>query len=217
MVVGTAARWAIAACGLVALVGAGVAAWAQSVVSGWARRPSTVDADVADRIDSLTLLTSLLEVAALLLAAVLLMTWLFQLYGSDRVVPAELHHSRSWTIWGWLVPVLAIWRPLQVVRDLWWALAPPADRLRPGLSRPVPVLMRWWWGTWLAMSALGSVDAQVSNRATTLAQLRDSYSVTILSELMTAIAAVVAVVFFTRLASRARPAGSNGVGFTQPR
>lgn len=48
-------------------------------------------------------------------------------------------HGPAWVWLGWVVPVVSLWFPYQVVRDL-WRVSGPVDRS----------LLGWWWGTWVA-------------------------------------------------------------------
>lgn len=51
--------------------------------------------------------------------------------------------ASGWTFWGWLVPIVSLWFPFQVMGDIWRA-GLPADRRRR--TAWLPVL---WWTTWL--------------------------------------------------------------------
>jgi len=57
----------------------------------------------------------------------------------DRFTP-HLHHARSplWIWLGWWVPVVALWFPYQVVRDI-----------QPDHVTTPRVWLGWWWAGWL--------------------------------------------------------------------
>ncbi|SDD10901.1 DUF4328 domain-containing protein [Auraticoccus monumenti] len=64
--------------------------------------------------------------------------------------PGSPHqHGPAWVWLGWVVPIVSLWFPYQVVRDV-WRVSGPVDRS----------LLGWWWGTWvggpLVMNAAGA-------------------------------------------------------------
>ncbi|HET9895510.1 MAG TPA: DUF4328 domain-containing protein [Streptosporangiaceae bacterium] len=48
-----------------------------------------------------------------------------------------------WAFWGWIVPVVSLWFPFQIMGDIWRAGLPEARRRRTAW---LPAL---WWTTWL--------------------------------------------------------------------
>jgi hypothetical protein len=51
--------------------------------------------------------------------------------------------ARAWTFWGWLVPIVNLWFPFQIMGDIWRAGLPAAERRRTAW---LPAL---WWTCWL--------------------------------------------------------------------
>jgi len=56
--------------------------------------------------------------------------------------------ARSWTLWGWIVPIVNLWIPLQVMDDIWQASFPRRPR---GWVAWLPML---WWTSWVLSEAL---------------------------------------------------------------
>ena len=56
--------------------------------------------------------------------------------------------ARGWTFWGWIVPVVNLWIPLQVMDDIWQASFPRRPR---GWVAWLPML---WWTCWVLSEAL---------------------------------------------------------------
>ena len=72
-------------------------------------------------------------------------------------INAERHgyrqrRARGWAFWGWIVPIVNIWFPFQIMGDIW----------RAGLSaeqrRETAWLPALWWTCWL-LSGLGIFGA----------------------------------------------------------
>lgn len=63
-------------------------------------------------------------------------------------VNAEFHdyrqrRARAWTFWGWIVPVVSLWFPFQLMGDIWRAGLPASKRDK------VAWLPALWWTSWL--------------------------------------------------------------------
>ncbi len=51
--------------------------------------------------------------------------------------------ARGWAFWGWVLPIVNLWFPFQVMGDIWRAGLPPQQRRQTAW---LPVL---WWICWL--------------------------------------------------------------------
>lgn len=56
--------------------------------------------------------------------------------------------ARGWAFWGWIVPVVSLWIPFQLMGDIWRAGLPERQRRKTAW---LPVL---WWASWL-LAAFG--------------------------------------------------------------
>jgi len=60
-----------------------------------------------------------------------------------RIALTPQRRDKMWVWLGWIVPIVSLWYPKQVIDDVWRATLP---------SEPTT---RWWWGTWIASQLLG--------------------------------------------------------------
>jgi Domain of unknown function (DUF4328) len=80
--------------------------------------------------------------------------WLGRLRDAAEVVaPGSVRRSAVWTWLGWLVPIVQLWFPKQVVDDAWTALS----RL-PG--RAAKRRTGWWWAAWVVMFFIMGGDSR---------------------------------------------------------
>ena len=68
-------------------------------------------------------------------------------------INAERHRyrqrrARGWAFWGWIVPIVNLWFPFQIMGDIWRAGLPAGQR------RETAWLPALWWTCWL-LSGLG--------------------------------------------------------------
>jgi hypothetical protein len=85
---------------------------------------------------------NMLTFVALLGAWVAGSMWLFRARKNAEVLAPRFQHTRSsgWAWGGWMCPIVFLWFPFQVVRDVQRAVTP--------LS--VSSLIGWWWALFLA-------------------------------------------------------------------
>jgi Domain of unknown function (DUF4328) len=63
-------------------------------------------------------------------------------------------HSPGWTFWGWLVPFVNLWFPVQIMGDIWRAGRP---------ARPLSHLPGLWWTAWLVSGLGGGMSRIAAN------------------------------------------------------
>lgn len=92
-----------------------------------------------------TAMVGLINLALLIGAAPVFIVWLWNARNNAETISTAWHRrSRGWIIGSWFVPIVCLWFPYQVVRDVWSATAQRAfvdDRQR----RRGRVLLAWWW------------------------------------------------------------------------
>ena len=91
--------------------------------------------------------TALLYMVALALCVVGFCVWIHRVYRNlPALGAAQLRFSPRWAVGGWFVPVLNLWRPYQVMREIW----------QRTLAQPTG-LLRWWWAAWLVSNLVSDV------------------------------------------------------------
>jgi hypothetical protein len=91
----------------------------------------------------------------LILTAIAFMTWLYRSRANLRAFGTRrLRYSRNWAVFGFLIPVLNLFRPYQVTREVWQASDPSTTDPFDWKEIETPHLIRIWWGTFVAFSML---------------------------------------------------------------
>jgi hypothetical protein len=89
----------------------------------------------------------------LVLTAIAFMTWLYRSRANLRAFGTRrLRYSRNWAVFGFLIPVLNLFRPYQVTREVWQASDPSTMDPFEWQEIETPRLIRAWWGTFIAFS-----------------------------------------------------------------
>ena len=108
-----------------------------------------------------------------LLYVVLIPTWILGSLWLSRaranaaqLEPREVRRSPAWAWLGWLVPVVSLWFPKQIVDDS-WRVAARANRARseaPHLTRPTESTTVWW-ALWLVYLFLSNILGRLAWQA----------------------------------------------------
>ena len=72
------------------------------------------------------------------------------------------------------VPILNLYRPYQIMREIWRASDPatPLDMPYAWTEAPMTPLIGWWWGLWIGRSLTGSLATQALFMAATFLLIR---------------------------------------------
>lgn len=102
---------------------------------------------------------------ARLAAAPLLITWMYQ---AHRNLPAlghtQLDSKPIWVIVCWFVPIMNLFCPYQVMREIWVRSAPP-NTANPSSAALVII----WWAAWISVIGLAAWGNFLDRSVTTLA------------------------------------------------
>jgi hypothetical protein len=85
------------------------------------------------------------QIVALLAGAVAFLRWLRMAYGNLPALGAVPRFGPNWAVAFFLVPILNLFRPYQVMRELW--IASVGGRA---------AIVGWWWAAYLVASFLGA-------------------------------------------------------------
>ena len=82
------------------------------------------------------------QLPLLIAAYVVTCVWLYKVRTNHEILSPGTHHARSkgWVWGGWVCPVVSLWFPFQVVRDV---------ARDPRKHQRGSALIGWWWALWL--------------------------------------------------------------------
>jgi len=131
------------------------------------------------------------------------LAWLFQARANLRALGIRRpSYSRSWVVWSFLVPLVNLFRPYQVIREVWQASNPEGRDAFNWRSLPVPrLLLAWWvffvgWGSLELMSLLSDLGAGVN-----LSKLQLSRGLGSLADACAAVSAFLACFVVSRISN----------------
>ena len=135
----------------------------------------------------------LVQLALLVAAAVVFIRWMYGAYRNLAVVaPAERRYSPGWAIGSWFVPIMNLFRPKQMVNDIWRAGGRDASDAQPGF------LLLAWWLLWLLSSFIVNFAARSYTNADTAEEVKTGTILYFISDAMSVAGAILAIVVVRR-------------------
>jgi hypothetical protein len=102
------------------------------------------------------------QVAVGLITAILVMMWIYRAnHNARQLGAADMKFTPGWAVGWYFVPVLALWKPYQAMKEIWQASADPDS----WTTRPASPLLPWWWFLWLLSNGLGQAAFRLAQRA----------------------------------------------------
>jgi hypothetical protein len=159
-------------------------------------------------------LIGLIQSGIYIATIVAFLMWFWAAYANLPVLGAtNLRFKRGWSVGAWFVPFLNLVRPKQIADDIWRASDPelPPEQADQWRGRAVAPLLHWWWAAFLISGWVGTTALRLSLELETLDQIRTASSFRIASDVTSAAAAVLALVF-VRAATRRQQARAALIG-----
>lgn len=133
---------------------------------------------------------ALLYLGLFVATAVVFLVWFYRVAKNLRALGAdEPRFSPGWCVGYWFIPFANLFRPYQAAKDIWARSEPPGSE-GAGAGG---ALLGGWWAMWIISAIVGNLAARVSFRADEAQAVINTAWIMIVSDLLDAIAAVLAV------------------------
>lgn len=114
--------------------------------------------------DMIVGLGGIAQTLAFIVAGFLILRWIHRVNRNAHVLTDWMTMSPGWNVGFFFIPIATLWKPFEGVRQSWQASFSPEDPE----SVPVPDLLRWWWGLWIATTILSNISFRLSMRVETV-------------------------------------------------
>lgn len=136
---------------------------------------------------------STVQLVCMGLTALAFLLWLYRVRVNVRALGMrKLRYRREWTLLSFLVPILNLLRPYQVVREIWQASDPGTGDPVSWKTARTPRLLAYWWLLLLAYLGLEILAWAIFDRAAPLATRRVVYGVGLVADVSAAVSASLA-------------------------
>jgi len=108
---------------------------------------------------------ALLQMPVYLATSILFLVWLNLSYKNLYALrPSFLKFSSGWAVGYWFIPFLNLWKPFQVVREVWWESDPEIPQDQMFLTESLhgaPTYMGVWWAFWLGSNIANNIAGRM--------------------------------------------------------
>jgi Domain of unknown function (DUF4328) len=110
--------------------------------------------------DSIAQPVAIVQLLSTVVAITLVARWIMRVNANAQTVSDSMTISPGWNVGYFFVPIVNLWKPFEGIRQSWQASVAPHHPA----SVAVPIVMRWWWGLWLATNILGNISFRLGLR-----------------------------------------------------
>jgi serine/threonine-protein kinase len=155
------------------------------------------------------------QAAWFLVTAGLWLAWFRRAYLNLPAVGARRLRFRPWwAVGAWLLPVFSLFRPKQLLNDIWRASDPglPPDQAATWRGRPVAELLGWWWLAFVVSVLVRSITTDTVHAAADFMLLgllperfdrfQPSAGMQVLADLLTVLCGLLALRVVRRVSAR---------------
>ena len=198
MPIGRVARWATILLGVIVVLDV-IAAFSDiaeirlldRIIEG-----EDVSDDEADASDTRQAVIGAVQFLVYATTAFVFIRWFRRAYRNLAPLGAENPRFKSWwTIAGWFIPIWNVFRPKQLLNDIWRGsdprLPPRNDTWQGG---DVPGFFLVWWLLWIASTYADQVAVRLAFTGETPEELRNGSIAYLVTDLVDAVLALLAIV-----------------------
>lgn len=100
----------------------------------------------------------LLQVVASVVTVVLVGRWIWRTSTNAHGLAAGMSITPGWAVGWFFIPFMNWVKPFESMKEVWQVSHDPDC----WPTVPVPVLLRWWWGLWLASNFAANISLQLT-------------------------------------------------------
>ena len=196
---GALAKWLVAMFGLLVIINVislFVGLHRASLADDFGDDPS-ITVDELENADNVVAAVGSFQLIVWLVIAVLFIIWLYR--AAKRVKqtrPDALRYKPGWAIGGWFVPIWFLFRPKQMVDDIWRG----TRDAREGIG--VPAWIHIWWALWLISEFMARFLISSSSDAESLEDVASADRLAAATDAVELAAAVLAALLVAALSRR---------------
>ena len=141
-------------------------------------------------------LTGLIQVVALIGAAIAFSMWIHRAYRNLPALGATagLSYTPAWAVGYFYIPILNLFRPYQATKEIWRASDPNiADAGVAWERAPGSSLLVTWWAVWILSNLIDNASFRLFMRADTVGEIQAAHWVSLAANAISIPAAIAAI------------------------
>lgn len=146
--------------------------------------------------DSRQTLVAMLYMLVFLVSAVLILMWIYRAnYNARQLGANEMTFTPGWSVGWYFVPIAALWKPYQAMKEIWRASHRPDD----WQDAPASALLPIWWCFYLISSFVGQALFRWSLHAEEIDELMALNRAYVASDALDIVSALVMLALVNRI------------------
>ena len=177
--------------------------YAQIELISGVKHGQTITTEAAKANDNRQQAIGTVQILVYILTSLFFLLWIHRAYKNLSALGATgLKYSPGWAVGGFFVPFLNLVRPFQVVTEIWKASDPSTMAGAAWENSPSSPIIAQWWSGYLASGAIGWLSFNYGKSATTIDSLINVSWVLFFADVVSVIAALLAIRTITVINSR---------------
>jgi hypothetical protein len=123
------------------------------------RDGARVDLEELNESDDRVQNAGILQSATYVVCIIGFLVWYGRAYRNiERLGAQGLRWGKRWAIAYWFIPIVNLFRPKQVMNDIWRGSDPELPRVaHHWQNNHVPALFHWWWALWIVTGFISNI------------------------------------------------------------
>jgi hypothetical protein len=148
--------------------------------------------------DSRQSLIAISYIGVFITTGITFLKWIYRANSNcSKFSQQKMKFTPGWSIGYYFIPILNIFRPYQVMKEIWNVSKNPTNWKKENGSS----LVGWWWALWVISCFLGQVIFRNSTNAVTIDELQASTSLSIFASMIGIPLCLVAINMIKRIAT----------------
>ncbi len=141
-----------------------------------------VSMEVAAASDTRVQIVSIIYLIAAIISAVTFIQWFRRAYFNLHKKVTHLSHTEGWAAGSWFVPIVNLYRPYQIMKELYQETKELLVRKEINVNSNFTTnSLGWWWALWI----ISGIIAQFALRYSLRAESADELIITTIADMIT--------------------------------
>jgi hypothetical protein len=172
--------------------------WQYTLLTEFQQHPDApIDYATLQMSDNIRIGMIIMSLAVYILAIIFFISWFRRAYYNLHAIPGSSPaYAEGWAAGWWFVPVMNLFRPYQIMREIWDGTQKViTHRLDKLYSLNIIVI---WWTAFIVMNVYGNITARISNSANNVDELLIATRLEMIGDVLTIISAFIAIIMVKR-------------------
>lgn len=145
-----------------------------------------VDESEANANDLRQGLIGILQFGIYIVSIVLFLNWFRRAYGNlHRLGIGYLKHSETMAVWAWFIPIIVLFRPVQIMNEIWKETQEQIKKLDPAyILKNGGLIIGIWWALFIISTFIGRYVLKTAFKQDTIEQLIEGSQAMMISDIM---------------------------------